>query len=815
MPTVHPLPVNPTTGQQPLASLRSAFGGSGTPVASSSSGSGGVNRETLKQLQDVAWSDDEDDPDCMVCAEPLDLSDQNFKPCHCGLQICQFCYHKLLRDDPRCPGCRTKYDKSAVVYTPVDLDEVRRVKEKKAKRAKVTKQLESMGRRHFLDTRIVMKNSVYVVGMKIPGSGSPEEAVSILRSNEYFGQYGKVARLFLRDRVSLNSVSPGPLPDSPSTTTGIYIVYVRREDAARAISSLDGIPAPQGPPGQVLHASYGVSRYCDAFLRGAKCDNPQCPNLHEWGGEGDAFNQNDLKVALTRPAEYDARQKQLQLQPPPLTQKSAWPKPSSTDDVDSSALPRTANWGMKVPGRSSAASPVAPVGSSRPTKIASTLIPLGRGSSAFPPPAPSPAPSAPTKKERKEKALGMVRGRSGSSSQGTSASAASPKKKSFSAAQLLTPAKAAAPVSAPSPPASPAATPAVTSPAPPPGLSAPPGIAPPPGLAPVVAATAAPALAQEPEPAPEAGPSTYASPPAPAPEPLAAEYPIHSPYPDFDDVFLSPDGRDWGFEFSLGMDEADIQRKIDESHNLGGFEPSPFDPLYEELPKLGIPLVSLMAIPRYDRPGPHVYTGPFSPFAPSSPEETSSMPTSSDEPSGTASSSSADADPAPRTASRFEFARRGSLASARGQSPFRSRDEWGARVPSANGFAQPEDMARAAAAAAAAAHGYHPALAQLNSHVAAAQAAAASESWSAGGSGGNGGDYAQSPYRANGGGGGGFGPGGGFNGGYDSPQRENVHYSPVSAGPHVPPGYESYAMGGPQSPQVYGGMGGYVQQRRF
>lgn len=53
MPTIHPLPVNPTTGQQPLASLRS-YSGSNNQTAA-----GGVNREVLKQLQDVAWSDDE------------------------------------------------------------------------------------------------------------------------------------------------------------------------------------------------------------------------------------------------------------------------------------------------------------------------------------------------------------------------------------------------------------------------------------------------------------------------------------------------------------------------------------------------------------------------------------------------------------------------------------------------------------------------------------------------------------------------------------------------------------------------------------
>ena len=29
----------------------------------------------------------QDDPDCLVCAEPLDLSDLKFKPCQCGMQV--------------------------------------------------------------------------------------------------------------------------------------------------------------------------------------------------------------------------------------------------------------------------------------------------------------------------------------------------------------------------------------------------------------------------------------------------------------------------------------------------------------------------------------------------------------------------------------------------------------------------------------------------------------------------------------------------------------------------------------------------------
>lgn len=160
------------------------------------------------------------------------------------------------------------------------------------------------------------------------------QAVSILRSNDYFGQYGKISKLNLRDRTTLTSTSVHTLnPDNPATAYGIYIVYVRREDAARAISALDGIAAPQGPPGTTLHASYGTTRYCESFLRGGKCDNNNCIFLHEWGGESDCFTKEDMESALLRPAEYDARQKQAQVAPPNLSSKSAWPKPSADEVV--------------------------------------------------------------------------------------------------------------------------------------------------------------------------------------------------------------------------------------------------------------------------------------------------------------------------------------------------------------------------------------------------------------------------------------------------------------------------------------------------
>ncbi|KAK8869719.1 hypothetical protein IAR55_000287 [Kwoniella newhampshirensis] len=657
LPSLHPLPANPTTGQQPLASLGGGGGGRGggySTAAPASASSGGVSRETLKGLQDVYWSEDEDDPDCLLCAEPLDLSDLNFKPCQCGMQICQFCYNKLLQTDARCPGCRRPYDAKAVVFQPVDWEEVKRAKERKTKRAKTIKQLTSMGRRHLLNVRIVMKNMVYVVGMKLPAPG--DEAIPILRSNDYFGQYGKISKLYLCDRTKVSSSSVTTLtPDDPSTSTGIYIIYIRREDAARAIASLDGIPAPQqGPPGSVLKATYGTTRYCDAFLRGTKCDNSNCHSLHEWGGESDCFTKEDMETALTRPQEYDARQKQTQLPPPSLSSKIAWPKPSA-EDVNSSSstgLPSGASWGKGV-GSKAVARPTPPSVISRPTKIGN-LVPLGKTNAAFP--LPTPSPTIPIMiKEKKERKSGasanMARGRSTDSAQSatTSSNQTSPKRK-------------------------PSTLPPITSlkPVPPPAV-----IVPPPGIPSSATTTSLAPTAESVDDSvderfsadSDAGPSSSSpAPQTPArshdivpPAPLSSEpILVHSPYPE--PIIFSFPAHDKDFAFVLGLDDGELQRRQAQAE---GYEPSPFSKTLESLAELGVhapelpDLFTASASPL----GNMQYTGLFRPF-----EADDNSPALSDNTPGPSRSRQVDHN-AQRTESRFGFARPTS-ASARGQSPF-------------------------------------------------------------------------------------------------------------------------------------------------
>ncbi|ELT87458.1 hypothetical protein CAPTEDRAFT_223184 [Capitella teleta] len=49
----------------------------------------------------------EDQTECPLCMEPLEMDDINFFPCTCGYQICRFCWHRIRTDENGlCPACR-------------------------------------------------------------------------------------------------------------------------------------------------------------------------------------------------------------------------------------------------------------------------------------------------------------------------------------------------------------------------------------------------------------------------------------------------------------------------------------------------------------------------------------------------------------------------------------------------------------------------------------------------------------------------------------------------------------------------------------
>ncbi|KAF8636710.1 hypothetical protein AX17_003513 [Amanita inopinata Kibby_2008] len=275
----------------------------------------------LAGVQDAYWSDDEaEDAECPLCLEEMDISDLNFKPCVCGYQVCRFCWHHIKENlNKRCPACRRIYTDEAVEFKPINTEDHKRLMQQKKQRDRERKELDALGRRHLANVRVVQRNVVFVVG--IGPRFAKEELIPTLRSEDYFGKYGKISKILLVKRT---------FPGGRDPVVGLYITYHRREDAARAIAAVDGAASPSGGR-EIMRASYGTTKYCMAFLRGLNCNDHNCMNLHEWGDEKDCFTKEDLTTLKHTIKTMESRTRGA----------GAAGKKSEEQDA---ALPRAASW---------------------------------------------------------------------------------------------------------------------------------------------------------------------------------------------------------------------------------------------------------------------------------------------------------------------------------------------------------------------------------------------------------------------------------------------------------------------------------------
>ncbi|CCH44357.1 putative negative regulator of transcription [Wickerhamomyces ciferrii] len=227
----------------------------------------------------------------------MDISDKNFKPCPCGYQVCQFCYNNI-RQNPelngKCPACRRTYDDESVEYKVVSQEEwkyehskqTRRDRERKQKE-KEKKEHEQANRKHLAGMRVIQKNLVYVVGLN--PSVASDELHTILRSDKYFGQYGKIQKIVINKRTP-----PAGVPQSHNQNLGfgVYVTFNKKEEATKCINAIDGTYID----GRPLKAAYGTTKYCSSYLRGQNCPNPNCMFLHEPGEEADSYTRQDLST---------------------------------------------------------------------------------------------------------------------------------------------------------------------------------------------------------------------------------------------------------------------------------------------------------------------------------------------------------------------------------------------------------------------------------------------------------------------------------------------------------------------------------------
>ncbi|KAL5765903.1 hypothetical protein ACOSP7_016520 [Xanthoceras sorbifolium] len=236
---------------------------------------------------------DQGEKTCPLCAEEMDLTDQQLKPCKCGYEICVWCWHHIMdmaeKDDTegRCPACRSPYDKEKIVGMAANCERlVAEIHmERKMKSQKTKNKPSDLKKQQLSSVRVIQRNLVYIVGL--PLNLGDED---LLQRKEYFGQYGKVLK------VSMSRTAAGVIQQFPNSTCSVYITYSKEEEAVRCIQSVHGFVLE----GRSLKACFGTTKYCHAWLRNVPCSNPDCLYLHEIGSQEDSFTKDEIISAYTR-----------------------------------------------------------------------------------------------------------------------------------------------------------------------------------------------------------------------------------------------------------------------------------------------------------------------------------------------------------------------------------------------------------------------------------------------------------------------------------------------------------------------------------
>ncbi|XP_016441791.2 uncharacterized protein LOC107767333 isoform X1 [Nicotiana tabacum] len=235
---------------------------------------------------------DQGDKACPLCAEEMDLTDQQLKPCKCGYEICVWCWHHIMdmaekdNTDGRCPACRTPYNKEKIVGMAAKCDKVvAEMSTEKRLSSRKGKSKTADSRKQLSNVRVVQRNLVYVMGL--PLSLADED---LLQQKEYFSKYGKVLK------VSMSRTAAGAIQQFANNTCSVYITYSKEEEAILCIQSVHGFVLD----GRPLRACFGTTKYCHAWLRNVPCINPDCLYLHEIGSQEDSFTKDEVISAYTR-----------------------------------------------------------------------------------------------------------------------------------------------------------------------------------------------------------------------------------------------------------------------------------------------------------------------------------------------------------------------------------------------------------------------------------------------------------------------------------------------------------------------------------
>ncbi|XAR60498.1 hypothetical protein NMG60_11033906 [Bertholletia excelsa] len=235
---------------------------------------------------------DQGEKTCPLCAEEMDVTDQQLKPCKCGYEICVWCWHHIMdmaekdESEGRCPACRTPYNKEKVVGMAAKCERlVAEMNTEKKLKSQKAKSKTSEGRRQLGSVRVIQRNLVYIVGLPLNLADE-----MLLQRRDYFGQYGKALK------VSISRTAAGAIQQFSNNTCSVYITYSKEEEAVRCIQAVHGFVLD----GRPLRACFGTTKYCHAWLRNVPCSNPECLYLHEIGSQEDSFTKDEIISAYSR-----------------------------------------------------------------------------------------------------------------------------------------------------------------------------------------------------------------------------------------------------------------------------------------------------------------------------------------------------------------------------------------------------------------------------------------------------------------------------------------------------------------------------------
>ncbi|KAM7527871.1 hypothetical protein LguiB_031281 [Lonicera macranthoides] len=330
---------------------------------------------------------DEGEKTCPLCAEEMDLTDQQLKPCKCGYEICVWCWHHIMNmaekdeTEGRCPACRTPYNKEKIVGMAAKCERmVAEINMDKKGKSHKTKSKISEGRKQLSSVRVIQRNLVYVVGL--PLNLADED---LLQRKEYFGQYGKVLK------VSISRTAAGAIQHFANSTCSVYITYSKEDEAVRCIQSIHGFTLE----GRSLRACFGTTKYCHAWLRSMPCSNPDCLYLHEIGLQEDSFTKDEIISAYTRVQQITGATNDMQ-------RRSGTMLPPPADEYCNNGPTSSGNPTNKIPANNPVSgvrvSPP-PSSSGRPVALPAAASWGMRASNSQPPPASLPCSNGPSKEK--------------------------------------------------------------------------------------------------------------------------------------------------------------------------------------------------------------------------------------------------------------------------------------------------------------------------------------------------------------------------------------------------------------------------------